>query len=58
MDGAHFYDTIGDDAVFEFRYAFPGWPRVIRGRAALVEAFSGYGNNIVLRASDGLVVHR
>ena len=31
VDGKHFFDTIGDDAVFDFRYDFPGWPRTIRG---------------------------
>ena len=56
--GEHFYDTIADDAVFEFRYEFPGFARVVRGRAALIDAFSGYGNNIVLHSADGLVVHR
>src|SRR2546426_9462262 len=27
VDGEHYFDTIADDAVFEFRYDFPGWPR-------------------------------
>jgi uncharacterized protein len=58
VDGEHFFDTIADDAVFDFRYEFPGWPRTIRGRAALMEQFSGYGNSIKLRSADGLVVHR
>jgi ketosteroid isomerase-like protein len=58
VDGDHFYDTVADDALFEFRYEFPGWPKVIRGRADLVEGFSGYGNNIRLEGSSGLVVHR
>jgi uncharacterized protein len=31
---------------------------MIRGRAGLVEALSGYGQNIKLESSDGLVVHR
>jgi len=57
VDG-HFYDAIADDALFEFLYEFPGWPRTIQGRAALVAAYSGYGDNIKLHASDGLVVHR
>jgi hypothetical protein len=25
FDGDHYFDTIADDAVFEFRYHFPGW---------------------------------
>ena len=26
VDGDHYFDTIDDDAEFEFRYHFPGWP--------------------------------
>ena len=26
VDGDHFSDTTAPDAVFEFRYRFPGWP--------------------------------
>jgi uncharacterized protein len=58
VDGKHFFDTIADDAVFDFRYEFPGWPRTIGGRTALMELFAGYGNSIQLHSADGLVVHR
>jgi ketosteroid isomerase-like protein len=58
VQGEHFFDAIAEDALFEFRYEFPGWPRIIRGRADLLDKFSGYGDNIKLHASDGLVVHR
>jgi ketosteroid isomerase-like protein len=58
VDGEHFFDAIAEDAVFEFRYDFPGWPRTIRGRADLMDQFAGYGNNIKLQSSGGLVVHR
>jgi len=58
VDGAHFFDTVADDAVFEFRYDFPGLPRTLRGRAAFMDQFSGYGGNIKLHSSDGLVIHR
>lgn len=33
VDGEHYFDTIADDALFEFRYNFPGWPQTVRGRA-------------------------
>jgi ketosteroid isomerase-like protein len=56
-EGDHFFDTIAEDALFEFLYEFPGWPRVIRGRASLMDAYSGYGDNIKLRSADELVVH-
>lgn len=58
VDGKHFFDAIADDAFFDFRYDFPGWPRTIRGRAALMDQFSGYGKSIKLHSADGLVVHR
>jgi uncharacterized protein len=56
--GEHFHDTIAENAVFEFLYEFPGWPRIVRGRAGVVDGFSGYGDNITLHSSGGLVVHR
>jgi ketosteroid isomerase-like protein len=58
VDGEHFFDTFAENARFESLYHFPGWPMTIRGRAGLVDALSGYGNNIKLESSDGLVVHR
>jgi len=58
VDGDHYFDTIAEDAVFEFRYHFPGWPQTLRGRDALMALYAGYGNNIVLHGADGLVVHR
>jgi ketosteroid isomerase-like protein len=58
VDGEHYFDAIADDASFEFRYRFPGWPPTIRGRADLMAQFSGYGDNIRLHSADGLVVHR
>jgi len=58
VDGKHFFDTIADDAFFDFRYNFPGWPLTIRGRTDLMDRFSGYGDTIRLHSADGLVVHR
>src|ERR1700677_2048942 len=58
VDGDHYFEIIADDAVFEFRYDFPGWPRMVSGRDALMNLYSGYGNNIVLHGADALVVHR
>jgi ketosteroid isomerase-like protein len=57
VDGDHYFDTIAENATFEFLYEFPGWPRAIRGRAELMTAYSGYGNSIRLRSADKLVVH-
>jgi ketosteroid isomerase-like protein len=58
LDGEHYFDTVADDAFFEFRYNFPGWPQTVRGRADLVTNFSNYGKNIRLYSCDSLVVHR
>ncbi len=58
VDGDHYFDTIAEDAFFEFRYHFPGWPLTIRGRANLMASFSGYGNSIRLHSGNSLVVHR
>src|SRR6267154_1386528 len=58
VDGDHYFDTIADDAYFEFLYHFPGWPPTIRGRANLTASFSGYGKTINLHSGDALVVHR
>jgi uncharacterized protein len=57
IDGDHYFDTIADDAVFEFRYIFPGWPQTVNGRDALMALYAGYGKSIVLHGADALVVH-
>jgi ketosteroid isomerase-like protein len=58
VDGEHYFDTFADDAIFESRYHFPGWPLVIRGRANLVASLAGYGKTIRVHSGDALVVHR
>ena len=58
VDGELYFDTFADDATFESRYHFPGWPVTIRGRANLMASLSGYGKTIKLHAGDALVVHR
>jgi uncharacterized protein len=57
VEGEHYFDTLADNALFEFRYHFPGWPKTIRGRGKLMALYAGYGNSIKLRSADGLVVH-
>jgi ketosteroid isomerase-like protein len=58
VEGEHFFDVVADDVVYEVLYDFPGWPRILRGRAALMAQFRGYGDNIELHAADRLVTHR
>ena len=57
VDGEHYFDTIANDAFFEFRYNFPGWPMTVRGRADLVASFSNYGKSLRLHSGGSLVVH-
>jgi len=58
VDGEHYFDTFADDAIFESRYLFPGWPVIIQGRANLLAALAGYGKTIRVHSGDALVVHR
>jgi ketosteroid isomerase-like protein len=58
VDGDHFFDIVADNVVYEVLYDFPGWPRIIAGRADLMAAFKGYVANIALHAADKLIVHK
>lgn len=58
VDGDHYFDTFAENAIFESRYHFPGWPQTIRGRANLMASLSGYGKTINVHSADSLVVHR
>jgi ketosteroid isomerase-like protein len=57
VDGEHFFDIVTDDTVYEVLYDL-GWPRVIRGRTDLMEAFRGYVDKIALQSANKLVVHK
>jgi ketosteroid isomerase-like protein len=57
VEGAHFFDVVDNDVVFEVLYDL-GWPRVIRGRNELMTQFRGYCEAIELRAADHLVAHK
>jgi ketosteroid isomerase-like protein len=58
VEGKHYFDAFAEDAIFESRYQFPGWPVTIRGRAGLIDSLSGYGKTIELHSGNALVVHR
>jgi uncharacterized protein len=57
VDGEHYFDTLADEVIFEFRYDFPGWPQETRGRDNLISLYSGYGDNIRIDRGDSLIVH-
>jgi ketosteroid isomerase-like protein len=58
VDGDHFFDAVTEDIIYEVLYDFPGWPRIIQGRADLMSKFKGYGNNINLQSADNLITHK
>ena len=57
VDGDHYFDTIAADAVFEFRYRFPGYPTKVVGRDALMALYAGYGDGMRLHGAGALVVN-
>ena len=58
VEGDHFFDIVSGDVVYEVLYEFPGWPRVIQGRADLMAQFKGYGDNIELQSADKLIIRK
>ena len=58
VDGEHFFDTVSDSVGYETLYDFPGWPRLIQGRAALMAQFAGYVDNIALQSANKLITHQ
>ena len=56
VDGEHFFDVVTDETIYEVLYDL-GWPRVIRGRTDLMNAFRGYVDIISLQSADNLIVH-
>ena len=58
VDGDDFFDTLAEDAVFEYVISVPGYPRRVAGREAVAELYRGYGETMVLHGSDELAVHQ
>jgi len=56
VEGEHFFDVVTDETVYEVLYNL-GWPRIIKGRTDLMEAFRRYCEEVELQAADNLVVH-
>src|SRR5260221_3224712 len=57
VDGDHYFEAIAADAVFEYRYVFPGFPTKVVGRDALMALYSGYGDSTILHSRDALILH-
>lgn len=58
VDGEHFFDIVAEGIVYEVRYDFPGWPRLVQGRADLMAQFRGYGDYIEIHSADKLITHK
>ena len=58
VDGEHFFDILIDEIVYEVRCDFPGWPRIIQGRAHLMAQFRGYVDGIALQSAARLITHK
>lgn len=56
VDGAHFWDAVAENAIFEFTYRFPGFTNKIEGRSNYMDWFAGYG--MILHSADNLRVHK
>jgi ketosteroid isomerase-like protein len=57
VDGAHFFDMLADDAVFEYIITVPGYPRRVEGRDAVAELYRPYGTTFSLDRCYDLAVH-
>ena len=57
-DGAHFFDLLADEVVFDYIITVPGYPRHVVGRAAVAELYRPYGELLVLDRCFDVAVHR
>jgi ketosteroid isomerase-like protein len=57
-DGAHFFDLLAEDVVFDYIITVPTYPRHVVGRAAVAELYRPYGEMFVLNRCFDVAVHR
>jgi ketosteroid isomerase-like protein len=58
VDGAHFFDLLAEDVVFDYIITVPGYPRHVVGRTAVAELYRPYGEVLVLDRCFDVAVHR
>jgi uncharacterized protein len=58
VEGDHFFDIVANNIVYEVLYDIAGWPRVINGRAELMDQFKGYCERVELQSADKLIVYK
>src|SRR6476619_3810471 len=56
-DGAHFFDLLAEDVVFDYVITVPGYPRHLEGRQAVAELYRPYGTTFFLDRCYDLAVH-
>jgi len=56
VDGAHFWDAVAEEAVFEFLYNFPGFTNKIEGKKAYMDWFANYFTELI--KADDLRVYK
>src|SRR3954454_9547557 len=56
-DGAHFFDLLAEDVIFDYIITIPGYPRHVEGRKAVSELYRPYCTMIVLDPCPDLAVH-
>jgi ketosteroid isomerase-like protein len=57
-DGAHFFDLLADEVVFDYIITVPTYPRHVVGRAAVAELYRPYGEMFALNRCFDVAVHR
>jgi uncharacterized protein len=55
VDGEHYFDTIAQNATFEFRYDIAGWPKRVESRDALLALYRGYGDGTFYTVATDLL---
>jgi uncharacterized protein len=53
----HFFDLLAEDITIDYVVMVPGYPRHIKGRAAVAELYRPYGTAIILDRCFDLAVH-
>jgi ketosteroid isomerase-like protein len=53
----HFFDLLAEDVTVDYVVTVPGYPRHIKGRAAVAELYRPYGTMIMLDRCFDLAVH-
>jgi ketosteroid isomerase-like protein len=57
VDGAHFFDLLAEDVVFEYVITVPGYPRRVEGRQAVAKLYRPYGATFSLDRCYDLAIH-